>query len=299
MSFQQKTHLIAAACLPMAVYGSELQLPTQDQCAKLRRAVSAAMFKGFTWCRSPVPTVSLILPGHRVDAKQAYIYHVLSLCPRIFTKRPALRALFEITWAFVVQRQGKTSGLVASIFQITKLLNYQWVEPWVMISQNQEQFQLLWGDGSKWKHDLKEILRSMVFNEATFRNRKDMRGLNQVAYLPTVNLLQSRKSTKRLIAMQQTHLRSILGGAVQSRERLVLAKLAQSPTCVFCQQNDETVSHIFGSAPNGLISEANCLQNMMSDFSFNCLNAPSSAGSSHRALDFQIKLHVRLQLTYR
>ena len=79
VSFQQKAHLIAAACLPMAVYGSELQLPTQDQCAKLRRAVSAAMFKGFTWCRSPVPTVSLILPEHRVDAKQAYIYHVLSL----------------------------------------------------------------------------------------------------------------------------------------------------------------------------------------------------------------------------
>lgn len=94
VSFQQKAHLIAAACLPMAVYGSELQLPTQDQFAQLRRAVSAAMFKGFTWCRSPVLAVSLILPGQRVDAK-------------------ALRALFEVAWTFVVPRQCKTTGLVA------------------------------------------------------------------------------------------------------------------------------------------------------------------------------------------
>lgn len=58
-----------------------------------------------------------------------------------------------------------------------------------------------WGvhhDDPKWKHDLREILRSMVFNEGTFRSRKDMLGLNQVAYLPTMNLLQSQKSTKRL-----------------------------------------------------------------------------------------------------
>lgn len=247
--FQQKSHLIAAACLPMAVYGSELQLPTQDQCARLRRAVSAAMFKGFTWCRSPVPTVSLILPGHRVDAKQAFIYHVLSLCRRIFTKRPALRALFEVAWSYVIHRRCKTTGFVASILKITKLLNYQWIEPWVMVSQNQEQFALLGGDDSKWKHDLREILRSMVFNEATFRNRKDMQGLSQVAYNPTVSLLQNRKSAKRLTAMQQTHLRSILGGAVQSRERLVLANLTQSPTCVFCQQSDETVLHIFWECP--------------------------------------------------
>lgn len=75
-------------------------------------------------------------------------------------------------------------------------------------------------DDPKWKHDLREILRSMVFNEGTFHSRKDMLGLNQVAYLPTMNLLQSQKSTKRLTAMQQTHLRSILGGPVQSRERL-------------------------------------------------------------------------------
>ena len=251
VSFHQKAHMIAAACLPMAVYGCELQPLTQDQCARLRRAVSAAMsmFKGFTWCRLPVPTVSLILPGHRIDAKQAYIYHVLSLCRRIFTKRPDLRPLFETAWNFVVHRQAQSSGLVASIFQITKLLNYQWVEPWTMVSQEQETFHLLRGVDSKWKHDLREILRSMVFNEDTFRNRKDMQGLTQVAYLPTVSLLQNRKSAKCLTAMQKTHLRTILGGAVQSRERLVLAKLTQSSTCVYCQQTDETVSHIFWECP--------------------------------------------------
>ena len=112
---------------------------------QLRRAVSAAMFKGFTWCRSPVLAVSLILPGQRVDAKQAYMYHVLSLCRRIFTKRPALRALFEVAWTFVVPRQCKTIGLVVRIFQITKLLDYQWIEPWVMVSQNQEEFVFLGG----------------------------------------------------------------------------------------------------------------------------------------------------------
>ena len=259
IAFQHRSLMLQLGCLPVAIYGCELQTLSLQQCTGLRRAASACMFKGHTWCRAPGLSLTLVLPGHRLDAKQACIYNLLCLNRRLFRRRPDLRLMLEETWRLTSSRHCKGSyGPMRCIADAAAKLKWTWRDPWHFVTASGAVIGLLEGTDKQWKHALRAELRLMVWHEDTLTKRKDMQGLREVDYDATVALYrrsqrhsvqgleQRRRVFKRdlLDHMQLTHLRTVLTGCIQSRERLFLSNRVTSKLCPFCQEGPETVTHI-------------------------------------------------------
>ena len=206
--------------------------------------------------------MTLILPGHRLDAKQAGIYNVFCLNRRFYTRRPDLRPYFEEGWTLLARQSGKGGyGPLRRLFQAVRALSWQWNEPWSFTTSTGASFHLLRDTDARWKHELRCELRSMVWRESSLLKRKDMEGLERIDYEATVALLrkqkcyngQTRKRRKQpeaaLSPLLVTHLRTLLTGCVQSRERLLLGKKARNMLCPHCQSEPETVTHILWHCP--------------------------------------------------
>ena len=260
IAFQYRSQMLQLGCLPVATHGCELQNLTQQQCIGLRRAASATMFQGHTWCRAPGLSMTLVLPGHKIDVKQACFYNLMCLNRRVYRRRPDLRILLEETWRLNSGRNFKGSyGPLRNLVAAADKLRWTWRDPWHFVNPSGMVISLLDGDDKQWKHVLRAELRAMVWREDTLTKRKDMQGLRDVDYEATVDLYrrsqrhitQCLKGKKRafkrdlLDPVQLTHLRAILTGCIQSRERLVLGNRAKSMLCPFCQDGPETVTHIF------------------------------------------------------
>ena len=95
LAFNQRVQMIQTAILPVALYGCELHPLNKTEKESLRRRVSSCLYKGHYWCRSPAANFSFALPGHRLDAVQATIYHTLHVARRIFQRRPELFLYYE------------------------------------------------------------------------------------------------------------------------------------------------------------------------------------------------------------
>ena len=166
IAFQHRSLMLQLGCLPVAIYGSELQNLTQQQCTGLRRAASACMFRGHTWCRAPGLSLTLVLPGHRLDAKQACIFNLFCLNRRLLRRRPDLRTQLEDTWELTSSRNCKGSyGPMRCIADAAAKLNWTWRDPWHFVTASGETIGLLDGNDRQWKHALRAELRSMVWRE--------------------------------------------------------------------------------------------------------------------------------------
>ena len=262
LSFSDRTQVAATGGIPCQLYGSELQSATQNQVIASRRSVSAMVWRGKTWTRSPVATFTFILPGHRLDAKQAVIYHVLTLARRILKHRVDLHSWFQAAWELRKTTQ-KGYGPVGVLAKAVKLLGWCWDTPWHFTLQSEDALPLLEGPDGRWKHVLRHELRLMVWKEPQFVNRQDLAGAHSdsIAYDATVALVQRKISTAEttstskwpkkvtLTPAQGMHLRTLLSGSVHTRCRLLKAGLVKSSLCLFCLQEDEDAEHIFWKCP--------------------------------------------------
>ena len=97
-------YMLQLSCLSLALHGRELLALTAAQNLGLRRAVSAAVFKDFFLPRAPALATTLLLPGHRLDAKPAGIYNAFCLARR---RRQDLRTVFEEAWHLLWQGRAR------------------------------------------------------------------------------------------------------------------------------------------------------------------------------------------------
>ena len=122
---------------------------------------------------------------------------------------------------------------------------------------------------------LREDLRRAIWSrDQAIRNREDLRGIaaTNIDYASTVQMMRAKKTKKRgekvaepcqnpsidelggqenqerfqLNANQRGCMRSILGGAVPTGERLFKARLRKTALCLFCLKGDvETTKHMW------------------------------------------------------
>ena len=245
LAFAQRAQLAQSAVVPIALSGTEHIPLTMHQKEGLRRLISKALWKGYTWCRAPGITMTLIVPGHLIDPFQAEKYHTLRLLRRYLQRSPAARQRFEAIHAQLKTHQKRGSGPVARMFKSTTALGCQWPSCWTIRMPTGEELPLIDGDNPTWHHQLRDLLRQSVWGEKPLRSRKDMDGVQNTHYAATVKLLRlNPKSKKALTPMQRTHLRTLLCGAIQSQERLRHAGFTEDAMCPYCKNAPETVEHI-------------------------------------------------------
>ena len=266
LPFIQKAHIMKTACIPTALVGTEFLALTIRQCYSLRCIVLKSLFQGHYWCRNPAATLTFILPGHLLDPKQAMTYHVLRNLRRLFARRPDLRALFRTTWLTAAQHSAEfKTGLFKNIQLLCHRLGWTWTEPFLFTLPNATSMKWLEDDTQVWLHNLRVNIRKLVWQEPEFMSRKDMHGATSIHYKATTKLIRLnmplfnnhrtgfRKS--KLTAMQVTHLRSILSGAIYTQERLFLAGYADTKDCPYCHTDVlRPPNTFFGTALNGTIA---------------------------------------------
>ena len=256
LAFSQRVHMIQSAVMPVALFGCEIQPLTLRQCEGLRRRTASCLYKGHSWCRSPSANFTFVLPGHKVDAVQASIYHTLLTIRRILSRRPDLLTMFAEVSEKHADGQ-KSVGPTATFRAAVKSLQCTCVSPTEMQHINGNFLNLL-DTVPNWQHRLRFMLRCKVWGEKAFRNRLDMQDAAPefIDYESTVALIrkmqkgQNKKGKQKAhSATQYLHLRTISTGCIYSGERLVKGKQAQNATCPWCKQEDETVEHILWKCP--------------------------------------------------
>ena len=109
---------MAEAVFTGALFGTELQDLSVTQQDSLKSAVTALLWKGKTWYRSPAITYTHLVKPHRLLAKPAAIYHCLTLARRLLLKRADLRRLFQETWQGSVQQNGPLSRIHKAVHDL-------------------------------------------------------------------------------------------------------------------------------------------------------------------------------------
>ena len=253
--------------------------------------------------------MTLVLPGHKVDAKQACVYKLMCPNRRLYMRRPDLRVLLEETWRLNSGRNYKGSyGLLRSLAAAADKLQWTWRDPWHFVNPSGMVISHLNGDDKLWKHVLRAELRSMVWREDTLTKRKDMQGLHDVDDEATVDLYrrsqrhttQCLKGKRRaftrdlLDPTQLMRLRTILTCCIRSRERLVLGNRAKSMLCPFCQDGPETAVHIFWSCKTWAAHRSTVHEKYPVLCWTTCQNVPSSVASSLMHSEIVIEHFLRM-----
>ena len=172
LAFNQRVLMTQTAILPVALYGCELHPLNKTEKEPLRRRVSSCLYKGHYWCRSPAENFSFALPGHRLDAVQAAIYHTLHVARRIFLRRPELFLYYQKNFDHL--SKGHTSiGPINNLFSAVTQLKCEWTSPTILVHQTGVSLNLL-AASCEWSHTVRSFLRYMVWTEKAFQNRLDM-----------------------------------------------------------------------------------------------------------------------------
>ena len=275
--FEQKAMALQVFATPVLTFDSELTLYTETTLTRLDRKVHAMLFKSTRW-RSQALTFILLARGHLVHPGQAVRYCGIRTVRRVLRQRTDLQ---EIVKELIRTKEDKEEGReeargpVSVLLQHMKMLGWTLSDQLVITRKYGTKMHLTKGEDQLFDHWLREDLRRAIWSrDQAIRNRKDLKGIagSNIDYASTVQLLRAKKTKKRgekiaescqnpsidepggheyqerfkLNANLRGSLRSILGGAVPTGERLHRAKLRKTALCPFCLSGDiETTKHMW------------------------------------------------------
>eukprot|EP00973_Karenia_brevis_P061990 8622423-Karenia_brevis.AAC.1 len=159
----------------------------------------------------------------------------------MLVKHPELHATFENIWASGSTGRAKHEGPIFKVARISRLLGWEWPEPYVFVSAVGQRLQILEMSAAHWQHEVREAQRLDLWRRASLR-RPDMYGIGDgIDRVATTSLLHSNA----LNDFEKGVLRSILTGAMVTQHRLFKAGAVPTARCPHCHLGaDEDVEHI-------------------------------------------------------
>jgi len=236
-----RANLLASLVLPSSLYGFSVSGLTCSLVDSLTSAVMRALWGTTRKLRSKEIVLSLLVPGHLVDPRQAAVYQCLRSLRRFVTKRVDLKDVVARLWFAHVHAGAPVPGPVGQVFKAVAHLGWQWVSVDTFRRPGRNDLPLCEGPDTWWDHEIREGLRLARWSEAASK-RADMQGLDSVAGIDrraSLAVLRQCKGAK--LGM----MRAILVGSIRLQKRLFDAKIKDSPTCTFCGHADETLDHCF------------------------------------------------------
>ena len=154
-----KTKLIAGKAIPQLVYGAEANgIPAADL-PGFRASVVRALFGAKRLLRCVDVVLTVIVPGHLVDPKQATDYKTFTFVRRLLKLRPELHQLWKEVWAKRCSNGAKTiPGLVGNVLRIARTFGWVPLTPFSFGTDFGE-FHLYNSPKGPWHHDLREAIR--------------------------------------------------------------------------------------------------------------------------------------------
>ena len=236
-----RAKLIASLVLPSSLYGFCVSGLSRALLDSSTSAVMRALWGTTRKLRSKDLVLSLLVPGHLVDPRQASVYQCLRTFRRFMRKRPDLHHVVACLWHTHGQGRACAPGPVSQVFKAVAALGWHWASVDSFSRPGRRDLLVQGGPDAWWDHELRDGLRLARWAEAA-RSRSDMQGLEAVQGLDrSASLALLQKCGGRELGV----MRAILVGSVRLQKRLFEASIAESPTCQFCGLADETLGHCF------------------------------------------------------
>ena len=240
-----RARLLSALVLPASLYGACISDVTTAQLHSLTSAIMRALWGTSRKLRCRDIVLTLFVPGHLTDPRQACIYQSLCMLRRFLQKDPQLFELCRKVWqGYLDGRQAP--GPVGIVHAHVRRLGWSWKEFEHFERPGRFPLPVLGGPDSWRKHELRDGIRIALWAQAGAR-RNDMRGLEATTGVDrgaTLALLGSRLPPDEIGL-----LRSIVAGSVRLQKRLHDAQLVDTSTCTFCGMHEETLRHCFWECP--------------------------------------------------
>ena len=246
LPFRVKIELTSALVVQPALYGVQVGGMTAKLLNELQSACMKAVWGLTRKLRAKELVLTLLMPGHRVDPKQAAAYQCLKMLREMVCRRPELHALLRSVWQECVSsNRQRACGPIGLIFEVVGVLGWTWSEFQQFERQDRAPLPLTGGSDGWWLHEVRDGLRLAQWRTVAAR-RQDCAGLEAPQGVDKKATLKHLKGCKPL---QQGGLRSVLSGSLRTRESLYKAKLADSPLCCFCNLATETLQHLWWQCP--------------------------------------------------
>ena len=171
------------------------------------------------------------------------------------------------------EQREEAKGPISVLFQHMKILGWTLSDQLVITRKHGTKMHLTKGEDQLFDHWLREDLKRAIWSrDAAVRNREDLRGIagTNIEYASTVQMMRAKKLREEklqnlsknpsvdepggqenqdsflLSPNQRGCMRSILGGAVPTGERLFKAGLRRTALCPFCLKGEiETTKHLW------------------------------------------------------
>jgi len=241
-----RAKLISSLVVPASLYAACVGDVVGSLLNSLTSAVMRAVWGSTRKLRCRDIVLTLFVPGHLVDPRQACIYQAFCILRRQLQKHPELVEIMRRCWHAHVVDGREAPGPIGSIYKHVKSLNWSWNEFGAFGRPGRMCLPLLSCPETWWRHELRDGICLSLWSVAAAR-RKDMQGLDATEGLDrtaTLALCQSKLPRDELGL-----LRRIMSGSVRLQKRLYDAQLVLSPLCSFCGLCDETLQHCFWECP--------------------------------------------------
>ena len=145
------------------------------------------------------------------------------------------------------QGVGKVTGPIHGLTEALSMMGWSMTSSLTFERAGMPALDILDGPNSWWFHQIRDGLRACEWTRAAAR-RHDMAGLHDTAGMDRDNTCAELNS-RSISPFQRGCLRSIISGSVRLGERLFQAGLWNTPLCIFCGHENESVEHCFWRCP--------------------------------------------------
>ena len=251
--FEQKAMALQVFATPVLCFDSELTLYTETTLTRLDRKVHAILFKATRW-RSQALTFTLLAQGLLIHPSQAVRYWSIKTVRRVLRQRTDLQ---EIVKELIrakgdrEERREEAREPISVLFQHVKILGWTLSDQLVITRKYGTKMHLTKGEDQLFDHWLREDMRRAIWSrDQAIRNEHGLcvhcsddesqkheekrRNIAEPCQNPSIDEPGGQENQERfqLNANQRGCMRSVLGGAVPTGERLFERRCRDNQACV-------------------------------------------------------------------
>jgi len=246
LPFRVKAELTSSLVVQASLYGVQVGGLTAKLLNQLQSACMKAVWGMSRKLRAKELVMTLLLPGHRVDPKQAAAYQCLKMLRAMVSKHPEMEQVLRNVWQICEENAGRRAyGPVGLVFEVVDMLGWTWPTFLQFHRPGRAPLPLTGNSDGWWLHEVRDALRCAMWKAVAVR-RQDCAGLEASQ---GVDRIATLKYSGKCKPFEQGCLRSILSGSLRTRDRLHKANLAESPLCCFCGLASETLQHLWWHCP--------------------------------------------------
>ena len=212
-----RARLLASLVIPAAMYRFSVSVFTCHQVNSLTSAIMRTLWGTRRALRSRDVVLSLLVPGHRVDPRQASVYQCLCTLRRFIKRQPDLRAMLLRCWQAYANNCAAAPGPVGLVAKMVDQLGWAWHNFDYFTRPGRSPLPVAAGPDSWWMNELRDGLMLARWSAAA-ASRQDMHGLDALQGVDRSATLSYLNS--KIDPVEAGMLRGILCGSVRLNKRL-------------------------------------------------------------------------------